>query len=535
MKKKHLLLLSFLSGLIFIIGWPVNGFPAFLFTAFVPLLFIEDYILKNRREFSKFSVFFYTYPAFLIWNVATTWWIWNSTPAAIAAWTLNAMVMGIVFNIYHLTRRNLSKGREGYFFLVFYWISFEYIHLNWDLTWTWLNVGNGFSIYYQWVQWFEFTGVLGGTFWVLLVNILIFKSLQYFLAKKMKKFSYQITFSLLVLLVPILISFIMYSTYEETKNPVAVVVCQPNLDPYSEQYAIPATEVVDINLEIATPLLDDSVRFVISPESTLQDYLWEGRLQRSAAVRKLEKFTKENPKINYVVGASTYKRFDEGQPLSNSARYHSKENFYYDSYNTTLIINKDPQIQVHHKSKLVPGVEAMPSWGIMKFVEKFAIDLGGTTGTLGKDKNPTPFVVDDTLKIAPLVCYESIFGEYCGKFVTKGAQAFFLITNDGWWGDTPGYKQHLSFASLRALETRRDIARSANTGVSCFINQRGDIQQPTAYWVPAAIRQDINLNNEITFYARYGDYFGRISAFISIVFVLISFVFALRGKKGELY
>ena len=535
MKKTHLLLLSLLSGLIFIIGWPVNGFPAFLFTAFVPLLFIEDYILRNKREFSRFSVFFYTYPAFLIWNVATTWWIWNSTPAAIAAWTLNAMLMGIAMHIYHVSRRNLSRRGEGYFYLVFYWISFEYIHLNWDLTWTWLNLGNGFAIFYQWVQWYEFTGALGGTFWVLLVNIFIFKSLQFFLVKEMKKFSYQISFSLLVLMVPILISFIMYSTYEEKKNPVAVVVCQPNLDPYSEQYTTPATEVVKMNLEIATPLLDDSVRFIISPESTLQDYLWEGRLQRSSAIRLLEDFTLKNPKINIVIGASTYKKLDEKEPLPNSARYHSKESFYYDSYNTTLVFNKDQEIQIHHKSKLVPGVEAMPSWGIMKFLEKFAIDLGGTTGTLGKDKNPSPFVVDDTLKIAPLVCYESIFGEYCGNFVTKGAQAFFLITNDGWWGNTPGYKQHLSFSSLRALEMRRSIARSANTGISCFINQRGDIQQPTPYWEPAVIRQNINLNDKVTFYARYGDYIGRISGFISVIFILLSVVFALRGKKGELY
>ncbi len=178
MKKLSLVFLSVLSGLLFTIGWPVNGFPAFLFTAFVPLLFIEDYILKNKSEFSRFSVFFYTYPAFLIWNVATTWWIWNSTPAAIAAWTLNAMLMGIVMNVYHISRRNLSMGKEGYFYLIFFWISFEYFHLNWDLTWTWLNIGNGFAVFYKWVQWYEYTGVLGGTFWMILVNILIFKSLK---------------------------------------------------------------------------------------------------------------------------------------------------------------------------------------------------------------------------------------------------------------------------------------------------------------------------------------------------------------------
>jgi apolipoprotein N-acyltransferase len=169
----------------------------------------------------------------------------------------------------------------------------------------------------------------------------------------------------------------------------------------------------------------------------------------------------------------------------------------------------------------------MPSWG---FLDKLAIDLGGSVGSLGTDKVQKPLIINDTLKIATIICYESVFGDYCTKFVKKGAQAFFLITNDGWWGNTPGHKQHLTFTSLRAIETRRSIARSANTGISCFVNQRGDIQQATDYWVPTAIKQDININSNITFYVKYGDYFGRISVFITAIFILITIVFGIRKK-----
>jgi apolipoprotein N-acyltransferase len=96
----------------------------------------------------------------------------------------------------------------------------------------------------------------------------------------------------------------------------------------------------------------------------------------------------------------------------------------------------------------------------------------------------------------------------------------FIITNDGWWKNTPGYHQHLSFARLRAIETRRSIARSANTGISCFINQRGDVLQPTGWWVEAAIKGSINANDEITFYVKFGDYIARISLLISGLLVL---------------
>lgn len=529
MKKVHLLILSILSGVLFTIGWPQYGYPAFLFTAFVPLLIIEDYIFRNKQIFSRYSVFFYTYPAFLIWNVLTTWWIWNSTPAAIAAWTLNAMFMSIVMNVYHLSRRNIYSTKQGYFILIFYWISFEYLHLNWDLTWSWLNLGNGLASHITWIQWYEFTGSLGGSFWILLVNILIFKTTKLFLSqeKDKKGIIWNTGLSLLLIILPIAISYIMYFSYNEKENPIRVIVVQPNLDPYSEQYTIPPLQVLDINLNHAKPEIDDKTRFIVSPESAIQENIWEKHLEWTASLKKLKNFVRKHPNIKIVIGASTHKRYFDGEEISSTARFHKKDKFYYDNFNTAFLIDSSSNIQKHHKSKLTPGVEYMPSWG---FLDKLAIDLGGTVGSLGTDKVQKPLIINDTLKIATIICYESVFGDYCTKLVKKGASAFFLITNDGWWGNTPGHKQHLTFTSLRAIETRRSIARSANTGISCFVNQRGDIQQATEYWVPTVIKQDININSCITFYVKYGDYFGRISAFVSAIFVLVSIVFGIRNK-----
>jgi apolipoprotein N-acyltransferase len=122
-----------------------------------------------------------------------------------------------------------------------------------------------------------------------------------------------------------------------------------------------------------------------------------------------------------------------------------------------------------------------------------------------------------------VICYESVFGEFFARFVRNGARVMFIITNDGWWGNTPGHRQHFDFASLRAIETRRSIARSANTGISAFINQRGDDLDATGYWVPAAIKGSINANREITFYVRHGDYLARMSSVLSIVLLAFAF------------
>ena len=533
MKKVHLLLLSGLSGVLLTIGWPMNGFPAFLFTAFIPLLFIEQYIAENRKDFSKFSVFFYTYPAFFIWNFATTYWIWNSTPAASLAWLLNSMFMSIVMNTYHLVRKNVYGKNQGYFLLVFLWITFEFIHLNWKLTWTWLNLGNGFSMYTGWVQWYEYTGAMGGTIWILAVNILFFKLIysHYFMRDRSSRLWVGALLPLVILLFPIFVSYIIYYSYEEKRNPVNVVVTQPNVDPYSEQYTLPPAEVIRRNMDLAEQKMDSTTLFVVAPESALQEDIWENNLEWSSSLGLLQEYLEEKPGLNLVIGASTYRRLAEGEKVTGSARYHESGKFHYDRYNTAFLVDTTRTYQRHHKSKLTPGVEYMPSWGPLSFLENMAIDLGGTVGSLATDREQVPFVVRDTLVVAPLICYESVYGEFCGNFVKQGANLLFIITNDGWWGNTPGHKQHFSMARLRAIELRRSIARSANTGISCFIDQRGDVYQQTEYWVPAVIRQDVNLNNEMTFYARMGDYIGRISAFLAVVFILIAIVFSIRNKK----
>lgn len=532
--KKYLLLLSVLAGALLSVGWPSNGLPAFLFTAFIPFLFIEDYIFNHRNQFSRFSVFFYVYPGLLIWNFATTWWVWNSTPVAAAAWILNALFMGIVFNVFHLIRRNIYPSGYGYFILAFSWIAFEYLHLSWRLTWPWLTLGNGFANQVTWVQWYEFTGHLGGSLWILIINILLFKGLKELIKKQKERWPFIKHFIMagMVLLIPMIISYILYYQYQEDKDPIHVVVTQPNLDPWSEQYTVDPVDVINLNLELADPYLDSDERmFIVAPESAIQEGIWEGRMEASPSLRRIHTFINENPDVSIIIGASTYKQYAKDEVPPFSARKHSMRDYYYDRYNTAFYIDHH-NVQLHHKSKLTPGVEYMPSFGILSFLEDFAIDLGGTVGTLGVDKELVPFTTKDSIQIAPVICYESVFGDFCRQYVKKGASVIFIITNDGWWGHSPGHRQHFNYGALRAIENRRSIARSANTGISAFYNQRGDALQATEYWEKDVIYQEINLNYHYTFYTLMGDYIGRISAFVFVLLMLVAIVNALKRKSG---
>ena len=135
----------------------------------------------------------------------------------------------------------------------------------------------------------------------------------------------------------------------------------------------------------------------------------------------------------------------------------------------------------------------------------------------------------ENIPIGCAVCYESVYGEYYTDYVRKGARAMTIITNDAWWGNTPGYRQHLSYASLRAIETRRAIARCANTGISAIVSPSGKILQPTPWWEQAVIKGQIPLRNDITFFVSHGDITGRVCTFI-FVLLLLALIVRFRTK-----
>ena len=107
----------------------------------------------------------------------------------------------------------------------------------------------------------------------------------------------------------------------------------------------------------------------------------------------------------------------------------------------------------------------------------------------------------------------------------KGAQLLAVITNDAWWGDTPGYRQHLNYSRLRAIETRRWVARCGNTGVSAIIDPRGRIVSRSPWWEPAMLEGDVQLLQGRSFFVRYGDIVGRLAV---LLFVMLAAAALLR-------
>lgn len=531
-RKYHLLLLSLVFGLLMAAAWPERGWSLLAFIAWVPLLYLQDHIYKNPQFFSRSAVVLYSYPGFLVWNVLTTWWIYNSTViGSILAFVLNSFFMALVFGLFHFVRKNVFTKGKGYFSLIALWITFEYLHQEWDLTWSWLNLGNVFASSYKWIQWYEFTGTFGGSVWVLGVNILIWNAL-----KKMingdygwKKLSVKLISPMILILLPVSISIWMYRSWHEKGIEAEIVVVQPDIDPYNEEYTIPVQNLLNNMLSLARQKTDENTDMVLFPESSIAYTIYESDFSLTQIYDSVTDFI-ENTGAEVVLGLSSRKIVQPGSELDKAARPLVDNSGYYVSYNTAAHINKYNQIEYYHKAKLVPGVERMPFPSIFKYLDKFAIDLGGATGSLGTSKKRAVFI-QGKVHLGPIICYESIYGEFVSGYVREGANLLGIITNDGWWGNSPGHRQHFEYARLRAIENRRDIARSANNGISGFFNQRGDDSQKTDYWMPDVRKATVNLNEEKTFYVVYGDYIARFSGFVAALLLLMGISLGLKKRR----
>jgi apolipoprotein N-acyltransferase len=296
----------------------------------------------------------------------------------------------------------------------------------------------------------------------------------------------------------------------------------------------------------AEALMTPATTLVVMPETSLQEQprlqedhgrlifsgLWENDLEASASVQRIRAFLAKHPGAALVTGMSSAYLYPAGAELPVSAHLMENLGRGFDSYNAALLVRPDGSVEPYHKSKLVPGVELLPFEEVIgPLAGTVALDLGGTTGSLGvqaeREVLATP---DGRVKVAPIICYESIYGDHVAAHVRNGATLLTIMTNDGWWDDSPAYKQHLAYGRLRAVETRRSIARSANTGISCFIDQRGDVHEATNWWVPDARRMTLLARTDLTFFVRHGDLIGLCAEWACLFTMMLMLVQRLRRR-----
>ncbi len=549
--RLRILLWSSLSGVFWALAWPALGglFPL-AFVAWLPLLHAER--LHNERMVQRRAPFMpYAFAAVLIWNAACSWWLYAvSEPLATRMVSgtvpivLNSFLMALPWWLKRAVHRRFGPGVAGWAFVAF-WVAFERLHHAWDLQWPWFSIGNVFGTAPWSIQWYEVTGMLGGTVWVLLANLMIDRALVAW--RQGAGIRGPLLRAGVVLMVPAIVSLVRFSTYREDGKAIEVVVVQPSIDPYTQKFGgVAASEQLEHMLELAAGAMTDNTRLVVMPETALQEGatvdmtagvlklrgLWENNLEGSQSLMLLRGFQREHPGVALLTGMSSDSLYPQGmrppisaRPLFRPGGAPPDEQRWYMSYNAALFLSSTGMATCYHKSKLVAGVELMPFESVLGPLGELALDLGGTTGSLGRQRERA--VLDDPaagLRVVPAICYESVFGEHVAAHVRNGGEFIAIMTNDAWWGDTPGYRQHLTFASIRAIENRRSVVRSANTGISCSVDQRGVLHDASSWWEVTAVRHTVRPNSERTFFTRYGDLIGRAGVVASGAFLILCLV-----------
>ncbi len=507
------------------------------------LVAMENIIQSTATKKGK-KIFGVTFLGFFIWNTLCIYWVYNSLkiigpitaiPVALIPYCLGPLLMSSACWLYYRFRL-ITNRAFSLVALVCFWIAYEYLHQTWDLAFPWMTLGNGFAVAHQWVQWYEYTGVYGGTIWVWVVNILVFLIYRGLGEAQTKPMLVKLMSALVVVLIlPLSFSLYRYYNYSEQFDPSDIVVAQPNIDPYAKEVDIPPMQQIQILEHLSDSLAQPNTEYFIWPETAIADQhgLNEDLVRTNSYFMQIQGFLNKYKNGNVLTGSEDIKIYNS-RKTNTASPLDAQGSQFYDSFNAAINIENSPKVQFYHKSKLVPGAEALPFGNALSFMKPVFEHLGGAPGSYGKQDAPLVLYSQSGIGVTPVICYESIWGEWVAQSVQKGAQFIAIITNDGWWENTSGKDQHLDYAKLRAIETRRWVCRSANTGISAFINQRGDIVKQTKWWVKTAIKQDINLNSDLTFYVKYGDYLPKTGSFLAVLGILfIGTRVRLRRKSAS--
>jgi apolipoprotein N-acyltransferase len=531
MKFKSPYLAALLSAFLMWLAWPPHTFAApLLLVGLVPLFIALDTIILKKEAKTGKKVFLTAGLTFLVWNTACIYWVYNAISAynnaavalviSLIPYGLGALLMTFAFWLYYRFRLVATNKKIAYLALLSFWIAMEYLHATWDLAFPWMTLGNGLAGMHQLAQWYESTGVYGGSIWIMLSNILAFEAYKTLRSERIQGYTKirPLLAWLIFLIVPAGISLVKYFSYVEKEIPVNIVAVQPNIDPYEKNGSLSTIEQLKTLTKLSDSVAQSNTEYFIWPETAIPSYANEDNIRSTVEFMNVQSFLTQYKNGSVITGIESMKFYSDKKTIS--AKYDENSRTYFDNFNSAMQVENSANVQFYHKSKLVPGVEKMPFPKTLSFLSPVFAGLGGTVSGWGWQDHPDVLYSQSGVGVAPVICYESLWGGWIAEAVKDGAQFIAIITNDGWWGNTSGKDQHFMYAKLRAIESRRWVVRSANTGISGFINQRGDVVKESKWWTRDALKMDINLNDEITPYVKSGDILAQLLSIAAIVLAL---------------
>jgi len=400
------------------------------------------------------------------------------------------------------------------------WTAMEWLqgHLG-DLSFPWLGLGTALAGFPRFAGAADLVGARGLSFWVALVNALVAGMVLALRAGR--PVGRLVTTTLLAVALPAGYGFWRAATLE-LRPAATIAVVQPNIP---EELKMQRQAAVDSSLTALTHLTlrvpRDAVDLIVWPEVAIPAILespFESHLQEP--VRQLSGLVG----APILVGAYGMRERGRQRPIL---------------YNSAFLATGTGLTgEVYHKRHLVPFVERIP------FVDPAALEtiLGRLDyfGGLGSGDDAPLFRLGGG-RFGVLICYESIFASQSRAFRLGGGDYLVNMTNDAWYGREPWYTrtsalwQHPAHLVMRAVELRIGIARSANTGISMFVDPLGRTSERTALFEPDVRVGTVYTTDGLTLYARWGDWLATASAMAAVLLLLTARLLGGRasGRAGS--
>ncbi|MEO0270729.1 MAG: apolipoprotein N-acyltransferase [candidate division WOR-3 bacterium] len=471
------ILLFILSLILLLFSFPPFYFFPFAFFSFIPL-----FVLLKRIRRSFLSGFLYG----TIFSFCELNWIFNLTQIEKEAsfWiTLGTFLIflthGVYFGIFTYFFKKFHKENFSFLLVPLIYTLLEIIRSKSEIGFPWvvlfLSQKNNLPL----IQIIEITGPFFITFLIVFFNFLIFTLKKLYIA-----------FS--IFLIFLLHIFGIYLLKKENREfrKIEIALYQPHIPlNYSQREEFKIAEKIYDSLSVKGVLIS------IFPESSIPSF---ARYDTNV-LKIVSNFTKKT---------ESYLIFGNADAIKIKGKYRF--------FNTAFLVNKKGElIDYYHKTHLTPFGEALPYDEIFPFLRK--LDFG--QGNYSRGKTLRLFKIEDFLVFVP-ICFESIFTEISREAVKKGANLLINITSDGWFGKSLGPKVHRDLAIFRAIETRRYLVRSARSGISCVIDEKGRILKEIPLFKRGVIKGEVKIFSDETIYVKYG-YLIDIFYFVFFIFLIV--------------
>ena len=479
--------LSVLSGILIGFSYPPSPFGFLAWFGLIPLI----HILLNSSIVNSMKWSFITG---VIVNVITVYWFGLNSGAELIPAIISMVAAILYLSIFWILFGFLCCSYHkmtgyGISILPFLWVSIEYLRSFGPLSFPWINLALTQTFSLPLIQIADVTGSMGISFWIVILNMIIYISIISNNSKKQI-----LSIGVLLLLVIFLLGFFRISYIKNiyADNKINVSIVQPNIDPnlkWEQNFRDRIFNTMD-SLHNEAIILDPD--FILWPEAALPTYLRINYSKRRPILQKVKK-------SNIPLLTGTPDRIE-------------REDNQIDYYNAAIFIKPNGSTKMYYKIHLVPFAESIPFSNYFSSLKK--LNFGQANFTAGSEY--TLFNVD-SISFANLICYESSIPKIARKFVNLGAKFVTIETNDSWCGHSSGVYQHFQIAKIRAVENRIPIARSANTGISGLILPTGKVNKKMHFNKQGILLANIPIKNISSFYTKYGDWFALICALISVI------------------